>query len=764
MFAELETIFRRIRRRFDRSEWAIRHMGLPSQEGCEEEPGLLLIQIDGLSRQELERAVASGRMPFLKELHEKSGYPLRTFYSGVPSTTPAVQGELYYGVKCAVPAFSFREKATGEVGSMFNPQRAMRYEEKLSAQGEGLLKGGASWSNIYSGGAESEECHFCMSHFGLGNIVRRGHWIARFFFLLMQLPAVIRVLGLVILELGIGIYDAILGFFRGREIKLELGMILSRMCVGIGIREWLRVGGKIDVARGLPVVHVNFLGYDEMSHCRGPDSRFARWSLAGIDWSIRDLYRSALRSRRRDYQVWIFSDHGQERTRSFAYEVSGGVEGIIRKALADEGSEAEVAAMGPVGHVYLAVPLDEDARLRVAGRLVQEGVPAVLFRNTHDETVWIDKQGIVQGREILSRLNAYPERLRGDLLAGINRLTSHEDAGDLVILGHAGEGDLWTFAPEVGAHAGIGPRELQGFLLTPPGTWLHGLDDEFVRPGQLRQAALHLLGRERMEPLSAAVPAEARLRIMTYNVHGCCGTEGRISPRRIARIIQQQDPDVVALQEVDHGRMRSRQEDQASVIAEALGYHVVFCPTVISGEERYGHAVLSRWPLEVVKVADLPTRRDSLWPERRAALWSRISFAGQEVNVVTSHLGLSARERLAQVQALLGEEWVGPFLKDQPLLICGDLNCTPGSAVYRALSRQLTDTAAALGGATFSSIKPLLRLDYVFSSPHFHTKQVRVIRNQLTRLGSDHLPLVVDLALQQGGNASAADRGRDTLS
>jgi len=165
-----------------------------------------------------------------------------------------------------------------------------------------------------------------------------------------------------------------------------------------------------------------------------------------------------------------------------------------------------------------------------------------------------------------------------------------------------------------------------------------------------------------------------------------------------------------------------------------------------------------------VKVADLPTRRDSLWPERRAALWSRISFAGQEVNVVTSHLGLSARERLAQVQALLGEEWVGPFLKDQPLLICGDLNCTPGSAVYRALSRQLTDTAAALGGATFSSIKPLLRLDYVFSSPHFHTKQVRVIRNQLTRLGSDHLPLVVDLALQQGGNASAADRGRDTLS
>jgi len=72
------------------------------------------MQIDGLSRAQFERALAANRMPFLKRLIQRERYEVHTFYPGMPSTTPAVQAELYYGVKSAVPAFSFFDRVLKE--------------------------------------------------------------------------------------------------------------------------------------------------------------------------------------------------------------------------------------------------------------------------------------------------------------------------------------------------------------------------------------------------------------------------------------------------------------------------------------------------------------------------------------------------------------------------------------------------------------------------------------------------------------------------
>ena len=193
VFANIESFWHRFRRRISRNEWAVRHLGLPGCEGTSEEPGLLLIQIDGLPRRQVEAAMAAGRMPFLRRLREHGRYPLHTFYSGLPSTTPAVQGELYYGVKTGVPAFSFLDRERGEMGMLFDPELARRFEEKFAAHGEGLLKGGSSWSNIFSGGARPEESNFCVAHTGFGDVWRRGGILNVLFFILLQLPAMIRI-------------------------------------------------------------------------------------------------------------------------------------------------------------------------------------------------------------------------------------------------------------------------------------------------------------------------------------------------------------------------------------------------------------------------------------------------------------------------------------------------------------------------------------------------------------------------------------------
>src|SRR5690606_3819755 len=146
LIAKLESYFRRMRRRISRNELSSKLLGLSSEQGTATDPGLLMIQIDGLSRRQLERAMAARKMPFLRALIKRDKYRLHTHYSGLPSSTPAVQAELFYGVKSAVPAFSYYDRERAEVVRMYVQEAGVRLEEELQEQGEPLLKGGSSYS------------------------------------------------------------------------------------------------------------------------------------------------------------------------------------------------------------------------------------------------------------------------------------------------------------------------------------------------------------------------------------------------------------------------------------------------------------------------------------------------------------------------------------------------------------------------------------------------------------------------------------------
>jgi endonuclease/exonuclease/phosphatase family metal-dependent hydrolase len=414
--------------------------------------------------------------------------------------------------------------------------------------------------------------------------------------------------------------------------------------------------------------------------------------------------------------------------------------------------------------VYFAEAMDDSQKRALASRLVKQGkIPGVLHLDGTGRATWFHEGGeAALPDEAIALLSGHPEPLRAVIARDLVALCKNENAGDLVLLGW-GAGGAWTFAAERGAHAGPGPEETQGFLLVPPGTRLPAGAADFVRPADLRAAARALLGREALVSARHVVTRNnAHLRVMTYNTHSCGGMDGRVSPRRIARVIQQQGADLVALQELDHGRSRSRSEDQSSLIAEALGYHVVFCPTVIHGHgERYGHALLSRWPIEVLKVGELPGAPGSWFPEPRGALWARIEVNGVDINIVTTHLGLSPRERQAQMQTLLGPEWLGPIIANEPVILCGDFNLSPGSIPYGLAASRLADVQAAREGhhpeSTFSSMHPFMRIDHIFVSAHFETERCFVPRNDLTRVASDHLPLLADLSFAAEENASSAE-------
>lgn len=801
MFAGVEALIHRARIRLSRNEWAIRHLGLTPSEGTSEEPGLLLIQIDGLARRQFEAAVAKGRMPFVRRLMAREGYELRTFYPGLPSTTPAVQAELYYGVKSAVPAFSFFDRTMKKVGRMWDPDWAKTREAKCAETAEGLLKGGSSWSNIYTGGAGQEESHFCAASIGLGDMWRSGKVKNLFLFMILQLPAVVRILWRLLIELGVAVSDAVQAIARGRLPKPELMLMVSRVFVGVGLRELITLSAQIEVTRGLPIVHINFVGYDEHAHVRGPGSALAHYGLRGIDNAIRKIVRAAHRSKRRDYAVWIFSDHGQEVTRPFTDKVPEGVEAVLHDALEisrqrdrawraraqrrpveastwlsrnpryqarvarmradesitlEEGKSVIVAAMGPVGHAYFAKAMTDDQRMALARRLVQLGVPGVLVRTERGVT-WLHAGGETRvPEEMPALLEAHQPELRETIAQDLAEFCAIPDAGDLILVGWSPTEGAWSFAEgERGAHGGFGPDETRGFLLVPARTVLPAGTEAFVRPQALRAAARHYLGRERLEACVQVTSGPGRLRLMTYNVHGCGGMDGRVSPRRVARVIAAQAPDIVALQEVDLGRRRSRAEDQAAMIGKQIGMHAVFCPTITRGEEHYGHAFFSRWPAEIIRRALLPHDPKSWWKEPRSALWVRVNVNGTIVHVVTTHLGLGPRERVLQMQTLLGPEWLGRLHDGELVLMCGDFNLTPGSRPYGIAVKRFRDVQAARQGhrplSTFSSMRPFMRLDHIFLSEGFRVENVIVPRNELTRVASDHLPLVADLLFEPAG-------------
>ena len=234
-------------------------------------------------------------------------------------------------------------------------------------------------------------------------------------------------------------------------------------------------------------------------------------------------------------------------------------------------------------------------------------------------------------------------------------------------------------------------------------------------------------------------------RLLTYNVHRCLGADGLCSPSRIAEVVASCQPDIVALQELDVGRARSGGVDQAEAIALELGMHMHFHPALRVFEELYGNAILTARPSRLVKAGALPSWRQA---EPRGALWASVHVGGAEVRVINTHLGLRGPDRLAQIDTLLGPEWVGASPHNEPVILTGDFNAIPRSRVYVRIAARLRDAQLSphvrRPRPTFPVRLPLLRIDHVFVTDSIEVLRAEPIRTPLARVASDHLPLLVE--------------------
>jgi endonuclease/exonuclease/phosphatase family metal-dependent hydrolase len=238
------------------------------------------------------------------------------------------------------------------------------------------------------------------------------------------------------------------------------------------------------------------------------------------------------------------------------------------------------------------------------------------------------------------------------------------------------------------------------------------------------------------------------LRALTYNIHKCIGgVDGKYHPERVCSVIAHYEPDVVFLQEVDHGAKRSKGDRQIDVIGERLGLrHRAFVANVkVRGGGEYGNGILSRYPLTDVSNIDL-----TLPPKkRRSALHARcrvrLGDATRTVHLFGMHLGLSGFERKLQLRAFLGSPEVTRLHENTPTIVAGDLN-----DVWGTLGPKVLAPAGFRGSGrlrSFPSFAPLRALDGIHVRGDIAFVDARTSRLELARVASDHLPVIAELVL-----------------
>lgn len=242
-----------------------------------------------------------------------------------------------------------------------------------------------------------------------------------------------------------------------------------------------------------------------------------------------------------------------------------------------------------------------------------------------------------------------------------------------------------------------------------------------------------------------------QISLMTYNVHSCIGSDKKVSPERIVDVIAHYSPDIVALQELDVELLRSGMVDQAKEIAGHLNMHFHFHPSFRLEEGYFGNAILSRYPIRLVKADELPTFQHRRLLEKRGAVWAEVQVEGSMVNLINTHLGLNRRERQEQIDMLLGPEWTGNPACSTHIILCGDFNASPLSGIYRKIGVKFNDVQKRLNGyrprSTWPGRFPFMRIDHIFITPDISVTGTSVPRTALTRTASDHLPLIAHMII-----------------
>lgn len=234
------------------------------------------------------------------------------------------------------------------------------------------------------------------------------------------------------------------------------------------------------------------------------------------------------------------------------------------------------------------------------------------------------------------------------------------------------------------------------------------------------------------------------VRILTFNILHGATTKGDFDLDKIASVINEVNPDLVALQEVDFKTNRAKKYDLATELGWRTKMAPLFGKAMSFNGGAYGEGVLSKMPVIVSRTISLP---HSPGNEPRAALEISVELeSGDTICFVGTHLEhqKNSPDRIDQVNKLNAV-----FANNKyPTILAGDLNATPESNPITLLKKQWTDSFGSQAEPTYSSDNPQNKIDYIMFRPK---ENWEVIENKVIcdKVASDHCAVLSVLRLKK---------------
>ena len=249
-------------------------------------------------------------------------------------------------------------------------------------------------------------------------------------------------------------------------------------------------------------------------------------------------------------------------------------------------------------------------------------------------------------------------------------------------------------------------------------------------------AATLLACNGKKQPQVAESNPATDISLMTYNVHNCIGLDGKRDYQRIAEVIRQANPDVVALQELDSVTGRNGGIYALDSLRIMTGMNAFFSAAIPYDGGSYGIGILSKEKPLSCQTVPMPGRE-----EKRTMLIAEF----KDYVFCATHQSLTPADQLASVEVIV------KAVKNihKPVFLAGDMNSAPGDAPQQKLGEHftaLTDTLLH----SYPADKPTVCLDYIYSYKGngytFNVSRKQVIPE---KEASDHRPVEVSLKIEK---------------
>jgi len=326
-----------------------------------DKPGLLMMEIDGLSYYHLQHAIDKGMLPTFKRMIEAQGYQITRIDCGLPSQTSACQAGIMFGDNYDIPAFRWYDKDKQKLyvsGSDATEINA-RY-----AKGHGLMRGGASINNMMNG--DAKQSLLTLADIKASDEHERASRARDIYLLLLNPYFLMREIVLFLWEAVVEIYQYtkdVVKDVQPRLNRLHGAYPFIRGATAVFMRDISGYLTGLEVLRGAPSIYVTWPGYDEVAHHSGPWSSYAFGVLQHYDEVISSMLDIIENKAPRPYNLVVLSDHGQSFGATFkqryGYDLKEYIETLIPEHVkvhssfgGDEGSMSVTAMKAELDNVH----------------------------------------------------------------------------------------------------------------------------------------------------------------------------------------------------------------------------------------------------------------------------------------------------------------------------------------------------------------------------------------------------------------------------